>query len=279
MDWMAKFERFCEKSWQKDHSSIFDLWGVINLYLYFASNYVIKGDKILTLRDCLLSSFDFTLSTITAFGWFLPALFLTELAFVILSNILGTNKKLFGFYIFIVMLGMHLGAFFIMKLPLALYVLPFTLGFFAFGFLFKNVIANARYKQKSISLLLALFVICWYFIPVIVNVRTSIYNPLYVSWFVCLLVSLAIIVLVHHFESRIVNCYSYKWVKFLGRNTLLIYLLHNEFIRILPLKKICIDSVSLSTMVQLLVTLGILCLLWFVIRFINKHLAWTIGNF
>lgn len=253
--------------------------GICNIYLFIVTNYVKTDLKIMSLHDLWATSFDFTLDTISGFGWFLPAMFLTELLFVVISNCLGTQKKMFLLYIIFAMLGMRYGDMFIMQVPLAIDVLPFTLGFFALGYLFRNQIMSFQYKNISVSILILLFILCWYFLPFGANIRVSKYHPIYICWFLCMILSLSIIEIIKHYEYIIVNNKLFKHISFLGKNTLLIYLLHLEIIRILPIKSMQIESVIISTVIQFLLTLCILYLLSFIIKFINRYMKWSLGRF
>lgn len=81
-------------------------WGFIcNCYLYIVSNYVMKSLNALTLHDFVYTSFDFNSDTISAFRWFLPAIFLTEIIFVAVSNVIGIKKYLAPLYIILAMWG------------------------------------------------------------------------------------------------------------------------------------------------------------------------------
>lgn len=68
-------------------------------------------------------------------------------------------------------------------------------------------------------------------------------------------------------------------IRFLGRNTLLIYLLHYEVLRIIPWKIFVIENSFELTIMQAVSTFGVLFVLSFAIRFINKYLAWSLGKF
>lgn len=254
--------------------------GICNLYLFVVSNYVVNIGKVLSLKSILVSSYDFTCdSAISAFNWFLPAMFITEVLFVVFSNILGDKKGTFIIYIVIAMLGMMSGCDYSMQLPLALYTIPFTLGFFAFGFIFRKNIMAYNYKTEILSLLLFIFFFVWYFLPVGANVRTSNYNPQYFCWFICIAVSLSLIQIVKHFECVIVKWKGYGVIRMMGKNTLLIYLLHLELLRVLPIKQLQIESVFVSTLLQLIVTLMVIGILLMAAKFINKYMAWSLGKF
>lgn len=136
-----------------------------------------------------------------------------------------------------------------------------------------------QYKNISVSILILLFILCWYFLPFGANIRVSKYHPIYICWFLCMILSLSIIEIIKHYEYIIVNNKLFKHISFLGKNTLLIYLLHLEIIRILPIKSMQIESVIISTVIQFLLTLCILYLLSFIIKFINRYMKWSLGRF
>ena len=256
-------------------------WGfVCNCYLYVVSNYIMKRSNALTLHDFIYTSFDFSADTISAFRWFLPAMFLTEIIFVAISNVLGTKKRLAFLYITLAIGGGILGERNLLtKVPFALDIVPFTLGFFATGYLFKDFILRFSLRYKIAIFFLGLFICIWYFCPVDVNVRTSYYHPLYLSWFLCIAICLSIIFIVKHFEDVIRNSFAFSSIRFLGRNTLLIYLLHYEVLRIIPWNIFSVASSLWITLIQVVASLGVLLILSLVIRFINKHLAWSLGKF
>ena len=64
-----------------------------------------KSSNALTLNDFVCTSFDFNTDTISAFRWFLPAIFLTEIIFVAVSNIIGIKKYLAPLYIMVAIWG------------------------------------------------------------------------------------------------------------------------------------------------------------------------------
>lgn len=165
------------------------------------------------------------------------------------------------------------------KVPFALEVIPFTLGFYAVGFLLKDYILRFSFRHKVTLFFIGTFICIWYFCPVDVNVRTSCYHPLHLSWFLCIAICLSIIFVVKYFEGFIRNSILFSSIRFLGRNTLLIYLLHYEVLRIIPWKIFVVENSLGVTIMQAVATLGVLFILSFAIRFINKHLAWSLGKF
>ena len=163
--------------------------------------------------------------------------------------------------------------------PFALNVIPFTLGFYAVGFLFKDYILRFSFRHKVTLFFIGAFICIWYFCPIDVNVRTSYYHPLYLSWFLCIAICLSIIFIVKYFEGFIMSSILFSSIRFLGRNTLLIYLLHYEVLRIIPWKIFVIENSFELTIMQAVSTFGVLFVLSFAIRFINKYLAWSLGKF
>lgn len=256
-------------------------WGFLcNCYLYVVSNYVMKSSNALTLHDFVSTSYDFSTDTISAFRWFLPAIFLTEIIFVAVSNVIGVKKLLAPLYIIFAMCGGYLVEEKLMpKVPFALDVIPFTLGFFAAGFIFKDYILKFSIRRKVVLIIFGTFICIWFFCPVDVNVRTSSYHPMYLSWFLCIVISLSIIFVVKYFENFIRNSIIFSSIRFLGRNTLLIYLLHYEILRIIPWKTIVVSNSFGLTIIQVLSTISVLFILSFAIRFINKYLPWSLGKF
>lgn len=256
-------------------------WGFIcNCYLYIVSNYLMKSSNALTLNDFVCTSFDFNTDTISAFRWFLPAIFLTEIIFVAVSNIIGIKKYLAPLYIMVAIWGGYLVEYKLMPtVPFALNVIPFTLGFYAVGFLFKDYILRFSFRHKVTIFFIGAFICIWYFCPIDVNVRTSYYHPLYLSWFLCIAICLSIIFIVKYFEGFIMSSILFSSIRFLGRNTLLIYLLHYEVLRIIPWKIFVIENSFELTIMQAVSTFGVLFVLSFAIRFINKYLAWSLGKF
>lgn len=254
--------------------------GICNLYLFVVSNYLVNVGKVLSLKAILVSSYDFTCDgAISAFNWFLPAMFITEALFVVLSNILGIKKRTFIIYMVIAMLGMMLGVDYSMQLPLALYTIPFTIGFFAFGFIFRKNIMACNYKTDLLSILLFVFFFVWYFLPVGANVRTSNYHPQYFCWFICIAVSLSLIMIIKHFECVIVKWKGYGVIRMIGKNTLLIYLLHLELLRVLPIKQLQMESVFVSTLCQIIITTMVIGVLLLLVKFVNKYASWSLGKF
>lgn len=222
---------------------------------------------------------NYNIDGIAGTSWFLPAMFFTEILFVFMANIVGTKKISYSIYCVLVCVGFMTICKYNIKLLMAFDVLPFTLGFFAFGVTFKESLFKASLSIWFTILLAGIVAGCYWLPGLHCNVRTSTYFPPYIGWMVCLCVSVMIILIVKRFESIILKSSISGFIKSLGRNTLLIYLLHMEILRILPLNKIMFENVLLVSIVQCLITIGVLLLMIYIAKVINKHMAWTLGKF
>ena len=125
--------------------------------------------------------YNFHVTTISATGWFLPAIFLTELLFVAMANVIGAGKRTTIFYLALVAAGLFFLDFDRTPLLFSLDVVPFTIAFFAFGFLFKQQLtANKRLSPITVIALAAAVAAC-YWLPVEANIRVCHYSPRYIA--------------------------------------------------------------------------------------------------
>ena len=237
------------------------------------------GGKSADLGLMLEKYYNFHVTTISATGWFLPAIFLTELLFVAMANVIGAGKRTTIFYLALVAAGLFFLDFDRTPLLFSLDVVPFTIAFFAFGFLFKQQLtANKRLSPITVIALAAAVAAC-YWLPVEANIRVCHYSPRYIAWLVCLLVSFALIYIIKNSEALIKHFPGYKWIGETGKNTLVIYLLHGEILRVLPFGSIAINSPLATTACQLMVTAGVVALCLLAAHFINRFLPWSLGKF
>lgn len=237
------------------------------------------GGKSADLGLMLEKYYNFHVTTISATGWFLPAIFLTELLFVAMANVIGAGKRTTIFYLALVAAGLFFLDFDRTPLLFSLDVVPFTIAFFAFGFLFKQQLtANKRLSPITVIALAAAVAAC-YWLPVEANIRVCHYSPRYIAWLVCLLVSFALIYIIKNSEALIKHFPGYKWIDETGKNTLVIYLLHGEILRVLPFGSIAINSPLATTACQLMVTAGVVALCLLAAHFINRFLPWSLGKF
>lgn len=259
----------------------FLFWGTVcNVWIYVILNYLhLGGGKSADLSLMLEKYYNFHVTTISATGWFLPAIFLTELLFVAVANVAGTGKRTAVFYLALVAAGLLFLDFDQTPLLFSLDVIPFTAAFFAFGFLFKRQLAAPRRSAPITVMALAVAVMACYWLPVEANIRVCHYSPRYVAWPVCLLVSCALIYIIKNSEAFIRHLPGHKWIGETGRNTLVIYLLHGEILRVLPFGSITMNSTIAATACQLLITVGVVALCLLVARLINRFLPWSLGKF
>ena len=82
----------------------FLFWGTVcNVWIYLILNYLhMGGGKSADLGLMLEKYYNFHVTTISATGWFLPAIFLTELLFVAMANVIGAGKRTTIFYLALV---------------------------------------------------------------------------------------------------------------------------------------------------------------------------------
>lgn len=226
----------------------------------------------------LVKYYDYNISAVGATGWFLPAMFITEITYVIIANIFKIKPWTYIIYLAIVALGFLTIVKYNIDLPLALDVLPFSLGLFAFGALFKkyiNIIPNTS-KLTIVSLLL--FMLC-YWLPTGGLLRTSSYSHGFVSWACILFMTVMAVVVFKEMEAYILKLPFAKFIMNIGRNTLVIYLLHyNLLVRILPLERWCFENVMVTTIIQFAVTFIITAIMVWIANIINKYLPWTLGR-
>lgn len=259
----------------------FLFWGTVcNVWIYLILNYLhMGGGKSADLGLMLEKYYNFHVTTISATGWFLPAIFLTELLFVAMANVIGAGKRTTIFYLALVAAGLFFLDFDRTPLLFSLDVVPFTIAFFAFGFLFKQQLtANKRLSPITVIALAAAVAAC-YWLPVEANIRVCHYSPRYIAWLVCQLVSFALIYIIKNSEALIKHFPGYKWIGETGKNTLVIYLLHGEILRVLPFGSIAINSPLATTACQLMVTAGVVALCLLAAHFINRFLPWSLGKF
>lgn len=182
-------------------------------------------------------------------------------------------------FFLIAVMEMKFGRNYIMKLPLALYTIPFTLCFYAFGFLFRKDLMAFSYKNIVISIISTVFFSVWYFLPYVADVRTSYYHPSLHVFFVCIILSVVMIEIVKHHENAIVKIKGYKYVSMIGRNTLIIYVLHSELLRVLPLKHIPVDNMYVSSLIQFVVSIMVISIILVFSKIVNKYMYWSVGRF
>lgn len=236
------------------------------------------GGKWLDIRLALLNYIDYNIVTISGTSWFLPAMFLTELVFILIVNVIGLKKWTSLLYTCIVGIGLITITQNRIDIPLALDVLPFTLFFFAIGVLFQTDIQRVNLSRRA-SILMAIILVGCYWIPGLhCNIRTSSYQPLYIGWLVCSCISLVMIFMAKQVVPHIQKMRLYSFVKETGQNTLVIYLLHMEVLRILPLQKLGGNSVLQTTIMQIFVTICVLYIMIVASRLIRKYLPWTLGK-
>lgn len=161
----------------------------------------------------------------------------TELLFVAVANVAGTGKCTAVFYLALLAAGLLFIDFDRTPLLFSLDVVPFSTTFFAFGFLFKQQLATPRRSAPIAVMTLVATVTACYWLPVEANIRVCHYSPRYVAWPVCLLVSCALIYIIKNSEIFIRHLQGHKWIGETGRNTLVIYLLHGEILRVLHIGK------------------------------------------
>ncbi len=220
--------------------------------------------------------YDYHVSTISGTGWFLPAMFFTEVCFVFIANLIGTKKVTMIIY------GVITIAFFILNqdigpLYLAFDVVPFTLAFFAFGVLFQKQLRSWNVSRWSVWVF-AFLLIALYWVPTHVNIRTSTYSHGVLTWIVCLLASVMFIFVLKACESKLKNMGLSKWLNLVGQNTLLIYLVHMELLRVIPYNLLESNNVYVTTFIQTIISLVVIMLILILSRFINRYIPWSIGK-
>lgn len=258
----------------------FVIWGTIcNVWIFTLLNICgIGGGKWLDIRLALLNYIDYNIVTISGTSWFLPAMFLTELVFILIVNVIGLKKWSYLLYTCIVGIGLITITQNRIDIPLALDVLPFTLGFFAIGVIFQTDIQRVNLSKRALIIMAIILVGCYWIPGLHCNIRTSSYQPLYIGWLVCLCISLVMIFMAKHVVPHIQKMKIYSFVKETGQNTLVIYLLHMEVLRILPLQKLGGNSMLQTTIIQILVTISVLYIMIVASRLIRKYLPWTLGK-
>lgn len=258
----------------------FLVWGTIcNLWIFVLLNICgIGGGKYFDVKLALLNYIDYNVVTISGTSWFLPTMFLTELVFLIVVNVIGLRKVTFLFYLSIVSMGLLAITKNKMELPFALDVLPFSLGYFALGVLFQKEILHFKLSKVAFITLDGILVGCYWIDGLHCNIRTSSYHPIYIGWAACLFISLILILIVKHIEPYVQKVQCYSFIKEIGQNTLVIYLLHMEVLRILPLQKLGGDSLWQTTVIQIIVTVCVLYVMVVVSRNIRRYLPWSLGK-
>lgn len=236
------------------------------------------GGKYFDVKLALLNYIDYNVVTISGTSWFLPTMFLTELVFLIVVNVIGLRKVTFLFYLSIVSMGLLAITKNKMELPFALDVLPFSLGYFALGVLFQKEILHFKLSKVAFITLDGILVGCYWIDGLHCNIRTSSYHPIYIGWAACLFISLILILIVKHIEPYVQKVQCYSFIKEIGQNTLVIYLLHMEVLRILPLQKLGGDSLWQTTVIQIIVTVCVLYVMVVVSRNIRRYLPWSLGK-
>lgn len=226
----------------------------------------------------LVKYYDYNISAIGATGWFLPTMFFTEIAFVIIANIFKIKPWTYIIYLAIAAIGFLTIVKYNIDLPLALDVLPFSLGLFAFGALFKKYIRSIPNNGRVAVLCILLLMFC-YWLPIDGLLRTSSYPHGFLNWTCILFMTVTAVVVFKEVEVYILRMPFAGFIRDVGRNTLVIYLLHyNLLVRILPLEQWCFENVLLTTAIQFVVTLFIIIIMVWMAKLINKYLPWTLGR-
>lgn len=205
--------------------------------------------------------------------WFLPCLFLVEVILYGLHKVIKGKWAFVASLVLLTCLGIGLHAAYGKGLPWSLDIALLVCGFTALGYWVRNKI-TCLLPPWVYALLLGLFVFC-----VEVNMSESGFT---VDMYSCRLGNYGLfyagallgIVLM---QRVVMWLLPLKWLDFFGRNSLVVYALH--YIFILPLSKL-LDFVPLPpVLLSFIQAILIMIILIPIIRFINAHYKWMLGQF
>ncbi len=209
--------------------------------------------------------------------WFLTALFLGEVIFVITANVIGTKRKTIILYMLFWIVGFLFIDFVDVSLPFSLLPAIFAVPFLAMGFLFKEEIKECTFSKMWLLLSVIILVSLFFVDGLHVNMRTSAYVPMY-SVVIGGVTSLLIIFIVKNYESAFIKLRVYPYIKETGRNTLIILLL-NSAIRKILLAAVHLQNPYLLFFAQLIATFIVIGIILALSRIVNKYCPQILGKF
>ncbi|ALP91164.1 acyltransferase family protein [Clostridium butyricum] len=212
--------------------------------------------------------------------WFLPCLFVTEVTFYLIRNKFS-NKLIYCILAISSILGFELSKSVNIRLPWSIDTMFIAIVFYGIGYLVSNKILNYE-KIRNKNLINFLFI----FILLTINIycsclngRVDMNNGRYYNYLLYLISAFCGIACIY-----LISLYcNFKFIKFLGINSLILMCIHEPLKRIL-LKiisvtiKTDIDIIRSSLMCIIVCLLILLACTLPIVCIVNKYLPFIIGN-